>query len=148
MKSKLKFVVPLVLVLAGGVYKFVLAKPGEAAEHKIAGAVYVLPKEFLVNLAGGRYAKLGVGLVFAEHFVAAPEAGAEGAPAAPPPGYGVLTQEAVIRDIVTDVLTNSAPKNLTTQKGRAHLKERLLRRVHFETDVEVEDLLLMDIAVQ
>jgi hypothetical protein len=31
MKSKLKFIVPILLLVAGGAYKFVLAKPGAPA---------------------------------------------------------------------------------------------------------------------
>src|SRR4051794_41405174 len=62
MKSKLKFIVPILLVLVGGVYKFVLAKPGAPApKPKVDGQVYVLPKEFLINLAGGRFAELSGG---------------------------------------------------------------------------------------
>ena len=41
-----------------------LAKPAAAgAKPKVDGQVYVLPKEFLINLDGGRFAKLSVGLV-------------------------------------------------------------------------------------
>ena len=32
MKSKLKFIVPILLIAVGGEYKFVLAKPASAAE--------------------------------------------------------------------------------------------------------------------
>ena len=64
MKSKLKFIVPILLIVLGGVYKFVLAKPGAPApKPKVDGQVYVLPKEFLINLDDGRFAKLSVGLV-------------------------------------------------------------------------------------
>lgn len=52
MKGKLKFVLPLVaLVMLAGAYKTVLAKPAPEPEPKVDGQVYVLPKEFLVNLA-------------------------------------------------------------------------------------------------
>src|SRR4051794_41896472 len=64
MKSKLKFIVPILLLVLGGVYKFVLAKPGAPApKPKVEGQVYVLPKEFLINLSGGRFAQLSVGLL-------------------------------------------------------------------------------------
>lgn len=149
MKSKLKFIIPLVLVLFGGVYKFALAKPPVLPEPKIAGEVYVMPKDFLLNLADGKFAKLGVGLVFHHGFTAAPAAGGHGAePAAPPEGYGILAQEAVIRDIVTDVVTNSKAKDLTTREGREKLKKRILKRIHKSTDVKAEEILLTDIAVQ
>jgi len=50
MNGKLKLIVPIValLLVAGGVYKFVLAKPKDAkAEEKphVEGSVYVLGKE-------------------------------------------------------------------------------------------------------
>ena len=53
------------ILLGGHRTKFVLAKPPRPAKRKIDGTVYVLPKEFLVNLADGRYAKLDVALVLA-----------------------------------------------------------------------------------
>ena len=61
MKGKLKFIVPLVLLLVlGGVYKFVLAKPAAEAKPKVAGEVYVLPKDFLINLTNGKFANIGI----------------------------------------------------------------------------------------
>ena len=109
MKGKLKIIVPLVLLLVlGGVYKFVLAKPAAVPKPKVEGEVYVLPKDFLVNLTDGKFAKLGVGLVFDQGFTAAPAGGGRGAAAAPPEGYGVLPQEAVVRDIVTDMVTDES----------------------------------------
>jgi flagellar FliL protein len=148
MKSKLKFIIPLLLIAGGAGYKFVLAKPAEAKPHKIAGEIYVLPKDFLLHLADGKFAKLGVALIFKEGFVAAPAAGGEGGGAAPPEGYGLLKQEPVVRDIVTDVVTNVVAKDLTTRKGRESVKKRILKRLDKETDVPVEDVLLTDIAVQ
>ncbi|MCW3015785.1 MAG: flagellar basal body-associated FliL family protein [Solirubrobacterales bacterium] len=147
MKSKLKFIIPLALVLVGGVYKFALAKPPVGPEPKIAGEIYVMPKDFLLNLADGKFAKLGVALVFRHGFASAPAAG-HAAPVAPPEGYGVLAQEAVVRDIVTDVVTNAKARDLTTRVGREKLKGRILKRVHTSTDVEAEEILLTDIAVQ
>ena len=68
MKKKLPIIVVVALLLAGGAYKTVLAKPKEAEpKHKVEGTVYVLPKEFLVNLADGRFAKVSVGFVMDPH---------------------------------------------------------------------------------
>ena len=147
MKSKLKFIIPIVLLLLGGVYKFVLAKPAAAAKPKVAGEVYVLPKDFLVNLSDGKFAKLGVGLVFDEGYSAAPAKGGEGG-AAPPDGYGALPQEAVVRDIITDVVTDKSADDLTSRKGRDEIKALILKRLQSQTDVKVHDVLLTDIAVQ
>ena len=150
MRSKLKIVIPVVLlVVLGGVYKLVLSKPAATAKAKIEGTVYVLPKEFLLNLAEGRFAKLGVGLVLdpEDHSLAA---AAEGGHAAvkPPDGFGPLPQEAVIRDIVTDTLTDRADEDLIDRGGRERLKKRIMRAITERTDVHVEDVLFTDVAVQ
>ena len=115
---------------------------------KVEGEVYVLPKDFLVNLTDGKFAKLGVGLVFDEGFLAAPVGGAEEGGAAPPTGYGVLLQEAVVRDIVTDVVTDQSAKDLTSRKGREEIKTKILKRLKAQTDVKVHEVLLTDVAVQ
>jgi flagellar basal body-associated protein FliL len=143
-KRKLKIVVPLVLVILGGTYKFVLAKPPE--EHKkIHGQVYVLPKEFVVNLADGRFAKLGVGLVLAHDQPIAPEGHA---PAKPPEGFGTLEQEALVREIVTDALTDQRASHLVDRRERRELKERILKEILRRTDVKTEEVVFTDIAVQ
>ena len=147
MKGKLKFIIPIVLlVVLGGVYKFVLAKPAAEAKPKVAGEVYVLPKDFLINLTDGRFAKLNVALILKEG--ALPAAGAEAAGAAPPTGYGVLAQEAVVRDIVTDVVTDASANALTSRKGREQIKAEILKRLKAQTDVKVHEVLLTDVAVQ
>jgi flagellar basal body-associated protein FliL len=146
MKGKLKIVIPVVLLLLGGAYKFVIAKPAAAAKPKVAGEVYVLPKDFLINLTDGKFAKLGIGLVFNEGFTAAPAKGAEAT--APPEGYGALPQEAVVRDIVTDVVTDESAASLTSRKGRERIKTEILKRLKTQTDVKVHNVLLTDVAVQ
>lgn len=150
MASKLKIIVPVLLLAAlGGVYKFVIAKPEAAAKPKIAGTVYVLPKEFLVNLADGRYLKLGVGLVLDEHDTSlTPSEGGHAAAVKPPDGFGPLPQEAVIRDIVTDTLTDRDAGTLIDRDGRERLKRRIIAAITKRTDVHVEDVLFTDVAVQ
>jgi flagellar basal body-associated protein FliL len=146
MKSKLKFIVPILLLVLGGVYKFVLAKPGKPApKPKVAGQVYVLPKEFLINLSGGRFAKLSVGLVLDE---TQPIASTDKEAAKPPEGFGTLPQEAVIRDLVTDKLTDDKADSLVSATGREKLKSALLRSIKKKTDVKVEEVLFTDVAVQ
>jgi flagellar FliL protein len=147
MKSKLKFIVPILLIVVGGVYKFVLAKPSAPApKPKVDGQVYVLPKEFLINLSGGRFAKLSVGLVLDHTQAIAAEGGHEAAK--PPEGFGTLPQEAVIRDLVTDTLTDGSAENLVSEHGREKLKSRLLVSIKKKTDVKVEEILFTDVAVQ
>ena len=149
MRSKLKFIVPLVVLLAlGGVYKFVLATPAKAEKHKIDGVVYVLPKEFVVNLADGRYGKFNVALVLDHSQPTAPVAEGHGAPVEPPEGYGTLEQEALIRDIVTDEVSGVESDELVSRKKRKKLKKHIYKTIKKHTDVKVHEVLLTDIAVQ
>jgi flagellar basal body-associated protein FliL len=150
MKSKLPLIIALVAVL-GGVYKFVLAKPASSAAEpkpKVEGTVYILQKEFLVNLADGRYAKLSVGFVMPEGDTStvAEGGGEEGATA--PEGYGTMPQEAVVRDIITDILTDASQEDLVTAKGREELKSEILKAMKKHTDVHPEEVLFMDVTVQ
>jgi flagellar basal body-associated protein FliL len=149
MASKLKIVIPVVLLLVlGGVYKFVLSKPAAVAKPKIAGTVYVLPKEFLVNLSAGRFAKLGVGIVLSHEDTGLADAAKDKEAPKPPEGFGPLPQEPVIRDIVTDTLTDRGSQDLIDREGRERLKTRILKAITKRTDVHVEDVLFTDVAVQ
>ncbi len=146
MKGKLKFVLPLVVLIAlGGAYKTVLAKPAPKPKHKAERQVYVLPKEFLINLSDDRFAKLNVALVLhgKEQVGAHAEAGAT-----PPEGFGALAQEAVVRDLVTDTLTDASADQLIERGGRESLKQRLERAIAAHTDVKVDEVLFTDVAVQ
>src|SRR6201999_431581 len=101
MKGRLKWIgIAIgVLVVAGLAYKMVLAPKSESKE-KVEGTVYVMPKEFLLNLAGGRYAKMTVALVLAPG-----QSTTGGSEALPPEGFGTLEQEPLVRQVVTDTLT-------------------------------------------
>ena len=107
----------------GGVDKFVLAKPAAVPKPKVEGEVDVLPKDFLVNLTDGKFAKLGVGLVFDQGFWRPRRRLGTRAAAAPPTGYGAPPQEAVARDIVTDVVNDQSAKD-DQKKGREGIKRR------------------------
>jgi flagellar basal body-associated protein FliL len=147
MNKKIIIIVVAALVLAGGAYKTVLAKPAEKApEPKVHGTVYVLPKEFLVNLADGRFAKLQVALVV-EAAEAAGGHGGHGAPS-PPEGYGSEPQEAIVRDLITDELTNAADHELIQREGRERIKKQILKSIKEHTDVHVEEVLFPDVTVQ
>lgn len=142
MSKRLMVLLSVAVVGAALVYKTVLAGPTEAgAEPKLQGVVYVLPKEFLVNLSDGQYAKFAVAVVLPE----TPEAEGE---ETPPEGYGPLAEEAVIRTVVVDVVGAITGDVLTTVKGRSIVRGRILRRVERETDAEVRDVLFPDITVQ
>ncbi|HEX6458957.1 MAG TPA: flagellar basal body-associated FliL family protein [Thermoleophilaceae bacterium] len=142
MKKKLKFVIPIVLVLFGGVYKTVLAKPAKLPKPKIAGTVYVMPKEFLLNMADGRYAKLDVSLVLDKSEVLPKAEGSTNE------NYGALEQEPAVRDVITNIVTDAPSKDLIDRTGREDLKKQILKGIRQNTDVKVDEILFTDVAVQ
>jgi flagellar basal body-associated protein FliL len=149
MVKKIVPVIVLLLALGGG-YKFVLAKPASATEKpkiKVEGTVYMLQKEFLVNLADGRFAKMQIGLILAHDDTSTVAAGGHEA-SSPPEGYGAMTQEGVVRDVITGVLTDAKDNELIQAKGREHLKEEVLKELKAHTDVKVEHVLFSDLTVQ
>jgi flagellar basal body-associated protein FliL len=148
MKKKLMIVLPVLLVVLGGAYKFVLAKPKEAeAKPKVDGTVYILQKEFLVNLHDGRFAKLTAALLLAHDDTSALPAGGHEA-ASPPEGYGAMSQEAVVRAVITDDLTDAPASQVIDREGREKLQEKILKDLKKKTDVKVEEVLFPDVTVQ
>src|SRR3954454_4965956 len=142
MMKKIVPVIALLVVLGAG-YKFVLAKPAATTakpKPHVQGEIYMLQKEFLINLADGRFAKMQVGLILKEGDKSAEAAGGEGAPT-PPEGYGTMAQEGVVRDAITGVLTDATDKDLIDEKGREALKENVLKAIEKQTDVKVEKIL-------
>jgi flagellar FliL protein len=145
--KKIAPIIVLIVVLAGA-YKFVIAKPTAAKpKPKVDGTVYILGKEFLVNLADNRFAKLTVALVLDHKDTSVPAAGGEGG-ATVPDGFGAMTEEAVVRDVITDDLTDAKADDLITAKGRASVKEEILKDLKADTDVKVDDILFTDVTVQ
>ena len=149
MKKKLIILVPVLLIALGGVYKFVLAKPAKAEpKPKVHGSVYVLGKEFLINLEQGHYAKLTAALVLAHDDTSTVAAGGHEAAARPPEGFGVMAQEAVVRDIITDELTGARQSELVDGHAREELKHDIVKQLAKKTDVKVEEVLFTDVTVQ
>jgi flagellar basal body-associated protein FliL len=148
-KKKLIILVAVLLAGVGGAYKTVLAKPkAKEPEPKVHGSVYVLGKEFLVNLHDGRFAKLTVALVLAHDDTSTVAAGGHGAAPKPPEGYGTMAQEAVIRAVVTDDLTDVKARDVIDREGREHLQDRILKDIRKKSDVKVEHVLFPDVTVQ
>jgi flagellar basal body-associated protein FliL len=145
-----KKLVPVIALLAvlGGVYKFVLAKPATAEpKPHVEGVVYMLKKEFLVNLADGRFAKMQIGLVLA-HDDKAHLAGGGHEASTPPEGYGDMAQEGIVRDLITGVITDKPADDLASDKGREEIKKEIVKVLKKKTDVKVEEVLFSDLTVQ
>jgi flagellar basal body-associated protein FliL len=145
---KKKLIIILVVVLAGGGFAaktFLLPKPA-VAKLKVNGTIYVLPKAFTFNLTDGHYATMTAGLILAP----GQTDGASATAAAPDASsaVGTLPEEAVIRDIITNDVTDKTSKALVTATGRAALKKEILSDIRHKTDDKVSDMLFTDVAVQ
>ena len=141
-RKKLIIIAIGVLVVAGLAYKMVLAPKSESKE-RVDGTVYVMPKEFLLNLAGGRYAKMTVALVLA------PGQSTGGSSATPPAeGVGTLEQEPLVRQIVTDTITGVPAADLTSRKDRHRMQVEIRKEVDKTTDVKTRKVVFSDLVVQ
>lgn len=142
-----KILIPLivVLVLIAAYAGYSLTKPKKKViPPKINGTVYILQKGFTINLASGQYATLTVALLLAP-------GQSEGVtdPSNPPPtGFGSLTDEAPIRAIITNDVTDQPSSALITRKGRAALEHEILDNINSETDTKVSAVYFTDLAVQ
>jgi flagellar basal body-associated protein FliL len=144
LKNK-KILIPLVLVIVALGAVHAMAKPAKVPKAKIQGTIYVMPKDFLLNLSDGHFVKLTVALVLAPG-----QSDGAAADAGPPSGEGpgTLPEEAAIRDIVTNLITNESGGTLVSAQGREHVKHQLLAAIKQQTDVKVESVLLPDLTVQ
>jgi flagellar basal body-associated protein FliL len=142
-----KIIIGLVAVLAIGGYvaKSMLLKP-KVVIPKVNGEVYVLPHQFTLNMADGRYATLNAALLLAP-------GQSDGASASSGGGssdsvIGTLPEEAVIRDIITNTITSQPGAALMTAAGRDHLKQTILKAIRAGTDDKVNGVYFTDVAVQ
>lgn len=146
MKKKLMIIIP-VLLLGGGYEakaKFLAPKP---VKPKLAGEIYILPKQFMCNLQDGHYATLTIALELA----AGQSDGATAADAGGTPSgstVGTLPEEAVIRSIITNLITNDTSNQLVTDSGRNSLETQILSKIKATTDVKVQQVFFTDVAVQ
>jgi flagellar FliL protein len=149
MKSKLKFILPvLVLLIAGGAY-YKMSHKAKAPKVKVAGTIYVLPQDFLINLADGQFAKLAVALVLApgqSDGASATAATAAGSSAGET--IGTLPEEALVRAIVTNELTNDTSTELLGDSSRTQIEHEILTQIAKQTDVKVSQVLFPDVTVQ
>lgn len=139
MKKKLKFILPVVLLLVAGVgYKKVLAKKPVVKPPKIAGELVQLMPEFVVNLAGGRYGKVTVALQMKEPIPVGKEATGPVQP----------VQNDAVRAVITDTLTGVPAETIISRPGRTRLLTTILKNVRLKTDEKVAAVYFTDVAVQ
>jgi len=145
MKKKIIIVLPVLLLVAGGAYKFMMPA-AKAAPQKIAGEIYVLPKQFMLDLQDGHFATMTVALELAPGQSDGSSAAAADTDSST--GIGTLPEEAAIRAIVTNIVTDQPESALITAAGRARIEQQILAAIRSETDVKVTEVMLPDVAVQ
>jgi flagellar basal body-associated protein FliL len=139
--KKIMLVAALPILLFAG---YTMTKPKPVIKEKIKGTIYVLPQTFLLNLTDGRYAKLTVALELAPGQSDGATAGA----ASSTEGAGTLPEEPLVREIVTNAVTNQSGETLVSAKGRDAVKHQILHAVAQQTDVKVQAVLFPDLTVQ
>lgn len=142
MKGKLKFLLPVLLVLVaggGGAYFFLLApKPAKAVPPKITGTLFNLQPEFVVNLSGGHYGKVSIALLLTA-----------GVPASPAgTGIATLPEDAAVRAIITNDLTGLPNSTLIDRTARNGVQQKILKDLQTKTDVKLTQVLFTDVVVQ
>jgi flagellar FliL protein len=141
-KIMLAIALPILLL---GAYTMTKHKP--VPKEKIKGTIYVMPKEFLLNLRDGRYAKVSVALDLApgQSDGASADSGGSGNGET---AAGTLPEEPLIREIVTNLITNQSGEQLISASGRHTIRREIAAAISQQTDVKVESVLIPDITVQ
>jgi flagellar basal body-associated protein FliL len=143
----MKKLIPIlaVVILAGGYAGYTFAMPHKKPPvPKVNGTIYILPKQFTLNLQGGQYATVTVALLLAP----TQSVGATDPSNPPPTGFGSLPEEAVVRAIITNAMTDQPTSALLTSAGRAKLQSNILHMIKTQTDDVITKIYLTDIAVQ
>jgi flagellar protein FliL len=144
MKKKILIILPIVLLGGGYVAKGKLMPP-KVVKPKLAGEIYILPKQFTLNLTDGHYATLTVALELAPGQSDGATADSTTSTGAT---VGTLPEEAVIRAIITNDVTDQTSNTLTSESGRTGLEQQILSQIKSETDVKVDKVFFTDVAVQ
>jgi len=135
-KKKILIIVG-VLLLLGGVYKFVLSgdPPPPGPKPHVTGVPLPMDKEFMINLEGGQVAKVNITLLLDEKDPGVAAAETYAAAAAGP--IPLHPQNYLIRAVITDALTNLSASSLTNSSQKSLLLKSICKRINKETDAKV-----------
>ena len=139
--KKVMLVVALPILLLAG---YTMTKPKPVVKMKIKGTIYVMPQAFLLNLSDGRYAKLTVALELAP----GQSDGASATASASTEGPGTLPEEPIVREIVTNSITNQSGEALVSGPARHAIRQKILLAIQKGTDLKIESVLIPDLTVQ
>jgi flagellar basal body-associated protein FliL len=139
--KKVMLVAALPILLFMG---YTMTKPKPVVKEKIKGTIYVMPQSFLLNLSDGRYAKITVALQLAP----GQSDGATADGSSSSEGPGTLPEEPLVREIVTNTVTNQSGEALVADSSRRAIRQKILLAIRKDTDVKVEAVLFPDLTVQ
>ncbi|HEX3517462.1 MAG TPA: flagellar basal body-associated FliL family protein [Solirubrobacteraceae bacterium] len=140
--KKIMLAVALPILLLGG-YTMTKSKP--VVKEKIKGTIYVMPQSFLLNLSDGRYAKLTIALQLAP---GQSDGASATASSSSSESAGTLPEEPLVREIVTNTVTNQSGEALVNSHGRLEIRHEILAAITKQTDVKVEAVLIPELTVQ
>jgi flagellar basal body-associated protein FliL len=143
-KKKLMLAVALPILILGVGYK--MSQPKPVDKDKIKGTIYSMPAPFLLNLTDGRFAKLTIALELAPG--QSDGASATASASSGESSVGTLPEEPLVREIVTNAVTNQNGETLISDPGRTVIKHQILAAIQKQTDLKVEAVLIPDLTVQ
>jgi len=141
--KKMMLVLALPVLLFAG---YTMTKPKPVVKTKIKGTIYVMPQPFLLNLQDGRYAKITAALQLAPGQSDGATAGAASSGSESSPG--TLPEEPLVREIITNAVTNQNGEALVDDHARTAIRHEILAAIDKQTDVKVEAVLFPDLTVQ
>jgi flagellar basal body-associated protein FliL len=144
MKKKILILLPI-LILGGGYVAKGKLMPTKVPKQKIAGEIYILPHQFMCNLQDGHYATFTVALELAP---GQSDGASATATVSSTSVVGTLPEEAVIRAIITNLVTNQTSNTLVSDSGRNGIEAQILSDIKTQTDVKVDQVFFTDVAVQ
>jgi flagellar basal body-associated protein FliL len=140
--KKVMLAIALPILLFAG---YSMTKPKPVVKEKIKGTIYSMPQPFLLNLSDGRYVKLTVALELAP---GQSDGAAAGAASSSESTAGTLPEEPLVREIVTNAVTNESGEQLVAGASRRAIRQKIMFAIQKQTDVKVDAVLFPDLTVQ
>jgi flagellar basal body-associated protein FliL len=142
--KKMMLALALPIVLFAG---YTMTKHKPVPKEKVKGTIYLMPREFLLNLRDGRYAKVAIALDLAPG--QSDGASADGASSGSGENaVGTLPEEPIVREIVTGVISGQEGSTVESDSGRRGIQKEIASDIRKQTDVKVEAVLIPDFTVQ
>jgi flagellar basal body-associated protein FliL len=142
--KKVMLALALPIVLFAG---YTMTKHKPVPKEKVKGTIYLMPKEFLLNLRDGRYAKVAIALDLApgQSDGASAESASSGSGEN---AVGTLPEEPIVREIITSVISGQEGSTVESDSGRRGIQKEIASDIRKQTDVKVEAVLIPDFTVQ